>query len=116
MAENSNGRLTLADQTERTPPSTADMKTAIRETRDRLALRLARTADHTHRLFTTPSSVDRGAPDSGIVARVIRTIAAVGGVKAAWSDARRTGLVGRGAFAGVIVAIAAVLATRTKRR
>jgi hypothetical protein len=116
MAEASNGRVATEETIDRTSPSTAEMKAAIRETRGRLAVRLARTADHVHLLFTNPSSAEADARDSGVVGGAVKTIAVAGRAKRVWSDARRTGLLRRAAIGGVTVAIAAALATRTRRR
>ena len=88
MAETPNGRVAMEPTTDRTSPSTEEMKAAIRETRNRLAVRLARTADHVHVLFTTPSSVETEARDGGVVGGAIRTIGVAGRAKRVWSDAR----------------------------
>jgi len=50
------------DQPTGIAPSTADVKAAIRETRQKLADHVALTADHVHRIFTTPGSVETEAP------------------------------------------------------
>ena len=115
MAEAPNGRITL-ERPAGTAPSTAAMKAAIRETRNRLAAQVAQTADHVHVLFTTPDSVKAEAPVGGVVAGAIKAIALGGRARLVWTDARRTGLLRRAAIGGVIMAIAAVLATRTRRR
>jgi hypothetical protein len=115
MAEAPNGRITL-ERPAVTAPSTAAMKAAIRETRNRLAAQVAQTADHVHLLFTTPASVKAEAPVGGVIAGAIKAIAAAGRARRVWTDARRTGLPRRAAIGGVIMAIAAVLATRTRRR
>jgi hypothetical protein len=115
MAEAPNGRITL-EQPAGTAPSTAAMKAAIRETRNRLAAQVAQTADHVHLLFTTPSFVKTEAPVGGVVAGAIKAIAVAGRARRVWADASRRGLLRRAAFGGVAVAIAAALATRTRRR
>ena len=115
MAEAPNGRITPGSAG-RDVALTAAMKAAIRETRNRLAAQVAQTADHVHLLFTTPSSVETEAPVGGVVAGAIKAIAVAGRARRVWTDARRTGLLRRAAIGGVIVAIAAVLATRTRRR
>ena len=115
MAEAPNGRITV-ERPAGTAPSTAAMKAAIRETRNRLAAQVAQTADHVHLLFTTPSSVDTEAPVGGVVAGAIKAIAVAGRTRRVWTDARRTGLLRRAAIGGVIVGIAALLAARTRRR
>jgi hypothetical protein len=91
-------------------PSTAAMKVAIRETRDRLAAQLTQTADHVQLLFTTPSSVKTEAPVGGAVAGAIQAIAVAGRAARVWSDARNTGLLRRAAIGGVIAAIAVSIA------
>ena len=97
----------------------AAMKVAIRETRGRLAMRLARTADHVHLLFTTPSSASQAsqkraaAVSSAVQSR--RSLVA-GRTKRVWTDAKETGLLRRVVIGGVVVAMAAALATRTRRR
>jgi hypothetical protein len=53
--------------------------------------------DHVELLFTTPSSAETEARDSGVVG-AIKTIAVVGRAKRVWSDARRTGLLRRAAI------------------
>ena len=115
MAEAPNGRITL-ERPAGTAPSTAAMKAAIRETRNRLAAQVTQTADHVHLLFTTPSSVETEAPVGGVVAGAIKAIAVAGRARRVWTDARRTGLLRRAAIGGAIVAIAALLAARTRRR
>jgi hypothetical protein len=92
------------------------MRAAIRDTRGRLAEQFARTADHVHLLFETPPAGDTEAPAGGVVAGAIRTIAFAGRVKRVWSGAGRTGFLRLAAISGVTVAIAAALATRTRRR
>ncbi len=116
MAEAPNGRVALEQTTDRTSPSTEKMKSAIRETRNRLAVQLARTADHVHVLFTTPSSAETEARDGGLIGRAIKTIGVAGRAKRVWSDVRRKGLLRRAAIGGVTVAVAAALATRRRRR
>jgi hypothetical protein len=96
--------------------STADMKAAIHETRSRLAVRLAQTANHVHLLYAGPSAVETEPPASGALERAIKTIAAAGRARRAWTEARRTGLLRRAVIGAVIVAVAAALATRTQRR
>ena len=115
MAEAPNARITLERPAGATP-STAAMKAAIRETRDRLAAQLTQTADHVQFLFTTPSSVKTEAPVGGVVAGAIKAIAVAGRTRRVWTDARRTGLLRRAAIGGVIVGIAVLLAARTRRR
>jgi hypothetical protein len=114
MAEAPNGRITL-ERPAGTAPSTADMKAAIRETRNRLAAQVAQTADHVHLLFT-PASVKTEAPVGGVVAGAIKAIAVAGRARRVWTDARSTGLLRRAAIGGGIVGIAALLAARTRRR
>jgi hypothetical protein len=106
----------MEQMTDGTSPSTAKMKAAIREVRGRLTVRLARTADHVHLLFTTPSSAETTALDSGVIGGAIKTITVAGRAKRVWTDARRTGLLGRAAIGGVAMAIAAALAAKTRRR
>ena len=101
MAEAPNGRIVL-ERPAGTAPSTAAMKAAIRETRNRLAAQLAQTADHVQLLFTTPSSVKTEAPVGGAVAGAIKAIAVAGRAGRVWTDARRTGLLRRAAIGGVI--------------
>jgi hypothetical protein len=62
MAENPNGRVATEQTTDGSSRSVAGMRSAIRDTRDRLDVRLGRTADHVHLLFTPPSSVETGSP------------------------------------------------------
>jgi hypothetical protein len=81
MAETPDRHVGKKEVAARTSPSTAEMKTAIRETRDHLATRLARTADHV--LFTAPSSAELEAPDRGFIGGAINTIAVVGRAKRA---------------------------------
>ena len=115
MAEAANERVTL-ERPAATAPSTAAMKAAIRETRNRLAAQVAQRADHVHLLFTTPDSVKAEAPVGGVVAGAIKAIAVAGRVRRVWADASRTGVLRRTAIGGESLAIAAVLATRTRRR
>lgn len=115
MAEAPNGRITL-ERPAGTAPSTAAMKAAIRETRNRLAAQVAQTADHVHLLFTTPASVKTEAPVGGVVAGAIKAIAVAGRARRVWTDARSTGPLRRAAIGGGIVGIAALLAARTRRR
>ena len=65
MAETPNRHVGKKEVADRTSPSTAEMKAAIRETRVRLAARLARTADHVHVLFTAPASAQAETRDGG---------------------------------------------------
>ena len=116
MAEAANRRITLGRPLSDTAPFTADMKAAIRETRHRLAVQVAQTADHIHLIFTTSASDEAEAPMRGAVAGAIKTIAIAGWATRVWTEARRTGLLRRAAIGGAIVAIAAGLATRSRRR
>jgi hypothetical protein len=116
MAEAPNGRIAMDRRIDPTSSSVADMKAAIRETRDRLARYVAGTADRVHLRFAAPSSVETHGPVGGVVAGAINMIALAGRASRAWTDARRTGLLHRGAIGGVMVAIAAVLAMKTRRR
>lgn len=116
MAETANGHLGKQQAADGTSPSTAEMKAAIRETRRRLAMRLADTADHVHLLFMMPSSVEAEARDGGLIGGAITTIAVVGRTKRAWSDARRAGVLRRAAIGAATVAIAAGLAAKARRR
>jgi hypothetical protein len=115
MAETANRDVAKAQVAGTTTPSTAEMKAAIRETRVRLATRLASTADHLHGLFTSPPSRQAEARREDLIGSAIRMLAVVGRTKRAWSDAKRTGLP-RAAFGAAAVAIAATLATATRRR
>ena len=105
------------DQPAGTAPSTADMKAAIRETRQRLADHVARTADHVHLMFTTPGAVLTEVPDGGAIAGALKTIAVAGRARRIWMDARRMGLLRGAAIGGMIVVIGAALvsARRTRR-
>jgi hypothetical protein len=113
MAETPNGRIALEHTTDSTSPSTAKMKSAIRETRVRLARRLTRTG--VYMLLTAPSAAHADA-DDGLIGHAATAIAVAGRAKRAWSDARRTGLLRRAAIAAVTVTIAAALAAKTRRR
>jgi hypothetical protein len=115
MGEAPNGRMTL-DQTTGTAPSTADVKAAIRETRQRLADHLTRTAAHVHLIFTNPDSVETEPPVSGAVAGAIKTIAVAGRARRVWADAKRMGVLRRQRSAGVLVVIGAALVAWTRRR
>ena len=116
MAEASSGRIATNRPTDPRSPSVADMKSAIRETRNRLAAQVAGIAAHVHLLLANPASVEIEAPVGGVVARAIKTIAVAGRVRRDWTEARRTGFLRRTAVGGVILTIAAALATRTRRR
>ena len=116
MAEASNRHVAVEESTDTPPPSMEEMHAAIRETRGRLAVGLARTADHVEFLFTSPSSAETEARGGGVVGGAIRTIAIAGRAKRAWADARRTGLLRRVAIGGVTVVIAVALAARARRR
>ena len=115
MAEGTNGRMTF-DQPTGTAPSMANLKAAIRETRQKLADHVALTADHVQLIFTTPDSVEAEAPVGGAVAGAIKTIAVAGRVRRVWADAKRMGLLRRAAICGVMVVIGAALAAWTRRR
>jgi hypothetical protein len=104
------------DQTTGTAPSTADVKAAIRETRQRLADHLTRTAAHVHLIFTNPDSVETEPPVSGAVAGAIKTIAVAGRARRVWADAKRMGVLRRQRSAGVLVVIGAALVAWTRRR
>ena len=104
------------DQPTGTARSTADVKAAIRETRQRLAERVALTADHVHLIFTTPGSVKTEAPVAGAVAGAIKAIAVAGGATRVWAGAKRMGLLRRAAIGGVMVVIGAALVAWTRRR
>ena len=116
MAEAPNGRITLERPASGMGSSTADMKAAIDETRQRLAAQLALTADRVHLIFTSPASAETEAPEGGVVAGAMKTITVAGRAARVWSDARKAGLLRRAAIGGVVVGIAAALATRTRRR
>jgi hypothetical protein len=115
MAEAPNGRITLERPAD-TMPSTATVKAATRDTRDRLAAQVNQAADHVHLVFTTPSSVETEVPVGGVVAGAIKAIAVARRTRRIWTEARRTGLLRRAAIGGVIVGVAALLAARTRRR
>ncbi len=101
--------------TDPTSPSVADMKAAIRDTRNRLAAQVTQTADQIHLLFTAPSSVDTEASVGGVVAGAMKAIVVAGRTTRVWTDARSTGLVRRAAIGGAIVSITALLAARRRR-
>ena len=86
------------DQTTGTGPSTADVKAAIRETRQRPADHVTRTADHVHLIFTTPDSVEAEGPLGGAVAGAIKTIAVAGRARRIWTDAKRIRILRRAAI------------------
>jgi hypothetical protein len=92
------------------------MAVAIRETRKRLASRVVHTADRIHLLFTTPAAAEAEAGAGGVVGGAITALTTAGRAKRMWSDARTTGLVRRAAVGGVTIALAAVLATKKRRR
>ena len=104
------------DQPAGTAPSTADVKAAIRETRQRLADRVALTGDHVHLIFTTPGFIETEAPVGGAVAGAIKTIAVAGRARRVWMDAKGMGGLRRAAIGGMIVVIGAALVTWTRRR
>jgi hypothetical protein len=116
MAETTNRHLAAEQATISISRSIAEMKAAIRETRSRLAVRLAQTADHAHLLFTSPSTAETETRNPGVIGSAAKTIAVAGRAKRIWSDAKRTGLLRRAALGSVTVAIAAALATRPRRR
>ena len=115
MAEGRNGRMTF-DQPTGIAPSTADVKAAIRETRQKLADHVALTADHIHLIFTTPGSVETEAPVGGAVAAAIKTITVAGRARRVWAGAKRIGLLRRAAVGGVMVVIGAALVAWTRGR
>ena len=94
------------------------MKAAIRETRYRLAVQVAQTADHAQLLLTTPSSSSRTeAPVGGVVAGAIKAIALCPAAPGASGRMRgKRASYRRAVIGGVTVAIAATLATRKRRR
>jgi hypothetical protein len=114
MAEGRNGRMTF-DQPTGTAPSTADVKAAIRETRQKLADHVALTADHVHRIFTTPGSVETEAPVGGAAAAAIKTIAVAGRARRVWIDAKGMGGLRRAAIGGMMVVVGAALVRWTRR-
>ena len=119
MAEAANGRVATVEATSGALPATpsvAEARAAIRETRGRLAVRVARTANHVHRVFTDPSSAAVLGQDGGAIGRAIGTIAVAGRARRAWRDARSTGLLRRAAIGGVCVAVAVAFAVRMRRR
>lgn len=116
MAQNPSGRVAEARPAERLSPSAAEMKAAIRETRSRLAVNLAQTANHVHLLFTAPSTIETESPAGGVIAHAVTTIVAASRAQRAWTAAMTTGLLRRAAVAGVAVAIAGALAARKHRR
>ena len=116
MAETANRCIGTKPAADGTSPSTADMKAAIRESRVRLATRLAQTSDHVHVLFRAPSSAQTEARDGGFIGGAIKSIAVVGRTTHAWNHARRTGLLRRAAIGAATVAIAAALARKTGHR
>ena|SRR6185436_12797961 len=115
MAETPDRQLAAPGADDVTPPSTAHVIAAIRETRLRLATRLTRTADHVHQLFTAPSTADAEPSGAGVIDGAVKAIALVGRTKRAWDDARRSGVFRRAAIGATAVAIAAVLVV-VKRR
>jgi hypothetical protein len=96
MAESSNRQLSTLRTEDTTSPSTADVMTAIRETRVRLATRLTRTADHVHTLFSAPPSATKEMHDKDAIDRAAKAIAIVGGTKRAWDHGSSTGVLQRG--------------------
>jgi hypothetical protein len=115
MAESSDTRrLGTRRANGTTPPSTAQVMAAIRETRGRLETQLARTAHHVHTLFTTPSSEHVETRDKGVIAGAVKAIAVAGRTKRAWNDARRTGALRRASIGAAALAIAAVLIARRR--
>jgi len=104
------------DEPTGTAPSTADVKAAIREARQRLADHVALTADHVHLIFTTPGFVETDAPLGGAVAGAIKTIAVAGRARRVWAGAKRMGLLRRAAIGGVMVVIGAALVAWTRGR
>jgi hypothetical protein len=118
MAEAANRRLGKEQAVDETPPSPADMKAAVRDTRLRLATRLTQTADHVRGLFTARSSAEAetcDGRDGGVIGGVIKTIAVVGRTKRAWSDARRNGVLRRAAIGAATLVIAGVIAAKTRQ-
>jgi hypothetical protein len=107
--------MTLERSAGSAAPSIADMKAAIGETRQRIAVQMARTADQVHLIFTTPASAAE-SPRGGAAGSAIHVIAAAGRARRAWTNARQTGLLRRAAIGGVIAAVAAVLAFKARRR
>jgi len=105
----------MEQTTDGTSLSTPDIKAAIRETRVRLATRLARTADHVHDVFRAPSAAHAEARDGWCIGGAVNAIAIAGRARRAWTDAKRTGVVRRAVIGAVTVAVAAVLAARRRR-
>ena len=115
MAEGPSRRVEVGRPAESLPPSTTDMKAAIQDTRTRLALRLAQTAEHVHLLYTAPCSVETQPPMGGVLAHAITTIAAAGRAKRLWTDAKKTGVRRRAVIAAVTVTVAVALATHGRK-
>ena len=99
-----------------TARSTADAKAAIRETRQRLADRVALTEAQVHVIFTTPDSAESEPPVGGAVAGAVTAIAVAGRARRFWIDAKRKSPLRRAAVGAVAVAIGAALVTWTRRR
>jgi hypothetical protein len=115
MVETPNRELGHEEAAINAPSSTVEAKAAIRETRARLAMRLTGTADRVHAIFTRPAVAQTEPRARGVIGSAINTIAAVGRTKRVWRDARSSGLLRRSTIVAVVVAVALVLATRTKR-
>ena len=93
-----------------------EVRAAIGATRDRLARRLTRTANHVHFLFTAPSSAEADARDGGFIGSTVYAIAVAGRTRRAWRNATTSGVLRRAAIGAAAVAFAVAVATRTRRR
>jgi|1185.fasta_scaffold102327_2 hypothetical protein len=115
MAETANRLVDNTDGANGTSPSTAEMKAAIRQTRSRLTTRLSETAEHIHLVLTVPSAAEKEPAVGGVLGGAINTLAVVGRTTRAWHDAKRTGVLSRGAVVAASVAIAGAVASKARR-
>ena len=116
MVETANRQLATPHAAGMTPQSTAEVVTAIRETRLRLGARLTQTADRVHQVFAAPSTATAEPSGAGVIDGAVRAIAVAGRTKRAWDDAKRSGVIRRAAIGAAVVAIAAVLVVKRRRR
>jgi hypothetical protein len=122
MAEAPDRQLTAVDTaaTRRRSPTIPEVQADMRETRERLAVEIARTTDRLDSLFRRPSESGSEDPpqETGVLGIAVGSIAAFHKTKRAWEHAKSDRVVRKASLAAAVIAVAALVAVgrRWRRR